>query len=119
MQRILRPLMAIRPMPPLVQLNLRSNESSPLHRQIYEQLRQAMLHGVLKPGDRLQSSRELAEELGISRNTVATAYEQLLAEGYIHGEKGSGTYVSLALPDELLFTHVTELPKEGRVLSSR
>lgn len=111
--------MANRPIPPLIQLNVRPKEALPLHRQIYEQLRQAMLHGILKPGARLQSSRELADELGVSRNTVANAYDQLLAEGYIHGEHGSGTYVSSSLPDELLFTHVTELPKEGRVLSSR
>src|SRR5262249_44132895 len=111
--------MANRPIPPLIHLALQSDQLFPLHRQLYEQLRQAMLQGILKPGARLQSTRELAEQLGISRNTVASAYEQLFAEGYIYSETGSGTYVSTALPDELLFTHSTELPKEGRVLSSR
>src|SRR5437868_3923325 len=75
---------------------------TPLYRQLYDSLRRAILAGQLAPGTRLQSTREMAEELNVSRNTVVNAYEQLLAEGYLEGQVGSGTYVSRALPEALL-----------------
>jgi GntR family transcriptional regulator/MocR family aminotransferase len=75
---------------------------TPLYRQLYDSLRRAILTGQLAPGTRLQSTREMAEELSVSRNTVVNAYEQLLAEGYLEGQVGSGTYVSRALPEDLL-----------------
>src|ERR1051325_11630585 len=75
---------------------------APLYRQLYEWLRKGILSGQLRAGTRLQSARELASDLGVSRNTVMTAFEQLLAEGYLEGQVGSGTYVSRALPEDLL-----------------
>jgi GntR family transcriptional regulator/MocR family aminotransferase len=66
----------------------------PLYRQIYRALREAMLGGRLLPGVRLPSTRTLATELGVSRNTVLAAYDQLLAEGYLDGRVGSGTVVA-------------------------
>ena len=105
--------------PPLIDLHVDASQSIPLHLQLYGQLRQAILRGAFKPGTRLQSTRQLASELKVSRNTVASAYEQLLAEGYIAGRIGSGTYVSSAIPDELLFTHTKDLPERGRDLSLR
>jgi GntR family transcriptional regulator / MocR family aminotransferase len=77
----------------------------PLHRQIYEGLRQAILDGRLRPGQRITSSRALSVELGVSRLPVLVAYGQLLHEGYLRGRTGSGTFVSAALPDDLLRTH--------------
>jgi GntR family transcriptional regulator/MocR family aminotransferase len=74
----------------------------PLHRQLYEQLREAILSRRLGPAVRFPSTRMLAAELGVSRNTVLNAYEQLLAEGYLEGRIGSGTYVARQLPDDLL-----------------
>jgi GntR family transcriptional regulator/MocR family aminotransferase len=74
----------------------------PLHRQIYEGLRRAILDGLLRPGQRVPSSRALAMEMGVSRLPVLTAYDQLRHEGYLQGRTGSGTYVSAALPDDLL-----------------
>ena len=71
----------------------------PLHRQLYRALRDAVLSGRLAPGSRLGSSRELARELGVSRNTVLAALEQLVAEGYATTRAGSGTFVSDALPE--------------------
>ena len=65
-------------------------------------LRVAILDGRLQPGAKLPSTRMLAEELAVARNTVMGAYEQLLAEGYLEGETGSGTYVARALPDKFL-----------------
>jgi GntR family transcriptional regulator/MocR family aminotransferase len=69
----------------------------PLYRQICDGLRARILSGELQGGERLPSSRELAAELGVSRNVVLLAYEQLEAEGYIRGRRGSGTYVSQGL----------------------
>ncbi|MGF6230735.1 GntR family transcriptional regulator/MocR family aminotransferase [Inquilinus ginsengisoli] len=74
----------------------------PLHRQIYDGIRGAILAGALRPGQRIPSTRGLAVELGVSRLPVLAAYEQLLHECYLDGRAGSGTYVSQALPDELL-----------------
>lgn len=71
----------------------------PLHRQLYDGLREAILHGRLALGARLPSSRQFALEHGVSRNTVALAYDQLRAEGYVRGAERSGTFVSLSLPD--------------------
>lgn len=74
----------------------------PLHRQLYEGLREAVLAGRLRAGTRLPSTRALAAELGVSRNTVMGAFLQLLAEGYLVGRVGSGTYVADSLPEDLL-----------------
>ena len=77
-----------------------SNE--PLHRQLYNELRTAILGGRLPTGCRLPASRELAQVTGLSRNTVLSAYDQLIAEGYIDSRAGSGTYVASTLPDQVL-----------------
>lgn len=69
-------------------------KSVPLIRQIYDQIRIRILHGELAAGERLPSTRELASSLGISRNVVIEAYDQLFVEGYVEGKKGSGTYVA-------------------------
>jgi GntR family transcriptional regulator / MocR family aminotransferase len=66
----------------------------PLSRQLYRWIRQAILSGTATAGNRLPSTRDLAEQLGVSRTVVVLAYEQLLAEGFIAGRGGSGTYVS-------------------------
>jgi len=66
----------------------------PLGRQIYGQVRSAVLSGALPAGTKLPSSRAMAARLGVARTSVVTAYEQLLAEGYAEGRHGSGTFVS-------------------------
>ncbi len=70
----------------------------PLHRQLYEALRRAVLDGKLSAGDRLPSSRELAQDLSISRNTVMAALNQLTVEGYLTSRVGSGTFISERVP---------------------
>jgi len=67
---------------------------TPLFRQIYESFRQRILHGELHEGEKLPSTRELASSLQVSRTVIVEAYEQLLAEGYIEGRHGSGTFVA-------------------------
>ncbi len=67
---------------------------TPLTRQIYMQVRAAVLSGALGPGTRVPSSREMAMQLGVARTSVVAAYEHLLAEGYIESRRGSGTFIS-------------------------
>ncbi|HET6596798.1 MAG TPA: PLP-dependent aminotransferase family protein [Anaerolineales bacterium] len=81
---------------------IHSEIDSPLHRQLYTHLQTAILRGDLKPGTRLPSTRALATQLNISRNTVLNAYQQLIAEGYLDGRVGRGTFVAQILPDHLL-----------------
>lgn len=81
------------------------DRSGPLYQQVYKSIRRGVLTGRLKPGTKLPSSRDLSEELRVSRNTVVQAYEQLLAEGYIEGRLGWGTFVAASVPDELLAVH--------------
>lgn len=70
----------------------------PLFQQLYRQLRQAVLEGRLRPGVRLPATRFLARELGLSRNTVLTAYEQLASEGFLELRHRSGVFVAEDLP---------------------
>ena len=74
-----------------------SKTGEPLFRQVYRGLRDAILRGALSPGEKLPSTRDLAEQLGVSRTVSLMAYEQLLAEGFASGRAGSGTYVSRAV----------------------
>lgn len=64
-----------------------------LYEQIYEYIRQEIREGKLRPGERLPSTRSLAEYLQISRSTASLAYDQLLAEGYIASRPYRGYYV--------------------------
>jgi GntR family transcriptional regulator / MocR family aminotransferase len=63
---------------------------TPLTRQIYMQVRSAVLSGALRPGTRMPSSRAMASKLGVARASVVLAYAQLLAEGYVESRHGSG-----------------------------
>src|SRR3979490_3161400 len=71
-----------------------SKDGGPLSRQVYVWLRRAILVGSLRPGESLPSTRDLAEQLGVSRTVILLAYDQLLAEGFVEGRAGSGTYVA-------------------------
>lgn len=70
-----------------------------LQRWLYDALRQAIVGGRLPPGSALPGTRTLAQQYGLARGTVASAYEQLLSEGYLVTRKGSATRVSTELPD--------------------
>jgi GntR family transcriptional regulator/MocR family aminotransferase len=70
----------------------------PLFRQLYGGIRDAVLGGRLPAGAHLPPSRGLAAELGVSRNTVTLAYDQLVAEGYLRGRPRSGMQVASTLP---------------------
>jgi len=83
-------------------LHLDRSSSVPLSTQLYAGIRKAILRKDLRAGMRVPATRFLAQHLGVSRNTVASAYEQLTAEGYLEGRMGSGTVVSGTLPEEFL-----------------
>jgi GntR family transcriptional regulator / MocR family aminotransferase len=80
----------------------------PLHLQLAEGLRRVILAGKLLPGQRLPSTRSLAQSLHLSRTTVTHSYDQLLSEGYLETRPGSGTFVCAQLPDNLLRTDPIE-----------
>jgi len=84
-------------------ITLRDESAAPpLYRQIYEAIRAEILSGIYASGMRLPSTRELAQNLSVSRITVVNAYDQLLAEGYLEGRSGAGTFVAGELPETLL-----------------
>jgi GntR family transcriptional regulator / MocR family aminotransferase len=85
----------------------------PLHRQVYDGYRDAILRGDLAPGQKIPSSRELASEIRVSRFPVLNAYAQLLAEGYFESQVGSGTFISTTLPEQMMSSdHQTEPSEE-------
>jgi 2-aminoadipate transaminase len=75
-------------------LMLDSSLRKPLYVQIRDQIRERIVTGGLKVGDRLEPSRALAHHLGVHRTTVGNAYADLEAEGLIRGTVGRGTYVT-------------------------
>jgi GntR family transcriptional regulator/MocR family aminotransferase len=81
---------------------VRLEGEGPLYQRLYRGLRGAILEGRLGAGARLPSSRGLARELGLSRNAVLMAFDQLFAEGYVEGRVGSGTFVAKTLPDAMV-----------------
>ncbi|MEI5672563.1 MULTISPECIES: MocR-like pyridoxine biosynthesis transcription factor PdxR [unclassified Nocardioides] len=70
----------------------------PLGAQLADQVRHQVTDGRLAPGDRLPSSRALAGELGVARAVTEQAYGQLVAEGWLEGRHGSGTFVAAGRP---------------------
>lgn len=80
----------------------RLDGNGPLYEQLYRSIRQAILGGELKPGNRLESTRALARNAKVSRNVAIAAYDQLMAEGYIESRRGAGSFVAQTLPDRNL-----------------
>lgn len=108
----------------ILAISLDPADATPLHLQLYNQLRDAIVAGRQGAGMRLPSSRALAAELRVSRNTVLNALDQLLAEGYLEGRRGSGTYITEGLPDDLLWIRAAHKKsagptRRGRTLSAR
>ena len=102
---------------PLVTIDRRS--SRPLHRQIYDGFRGAILRGELRGAQQVPSSRLLAQELGISRIPVISAYEELLSEGYFESRVGAGTFVSRSLPETLTSVESSAAPAQFTPAKSR
>lgn len=86
----------------------RSVNSGPLYKQIYQALKQQILEGILAEHDQLPSKRELADHLHVSMNSVISAYQQLIAEGYVYTKERRGYFVEaldafIAAPEEEIF----------------
>lgn len=77
-----------------MQFQLDRDASLPLAEQIARSIETRILSGTYKPGQRLPSTRQLSQELGVSRSTVSDAFDMLMAEGLIIGVTGSGTFVN-------------------------
>ncbi|HEY6331616.1 MAG TPA: PLP-dependent aminotransferase family protein [Blastocatellia bacterium] len=90
-----------------------------LYRQLYNSIREQVLVGNFAPGQKMPSTRTLAADFGISRNTVLNAFEQLKAEGYLEGLSGSGTYVARSLPDEMTQAPRLNPPQKPAVADKR
>lgn len=74
-------------------IRIEKNSSTPLSRQILEQVRAQCFGGLLRPGQCLPSVRELAKQLVVNVNTVVRVYERLAAEGLVELRQGEGTFV--------------------------
>jgi GntR family transcriptional regulator / MocR family aminotransferase len=72
---------------------LENKSEEPLYLQLYNYFKQEIQKGTIKPGEMLPSKRKLSLHLGISQNTVETAYQQLQAEGYVEGVPRKGIFV--------------------------
>src|SRR5471030_2699806 len=94
-------------------LALEGRSPLPMYRRIYDGIRALVLDGRLQPGEALPSSRSLAAERGISRNTVVAAFEQLAAEGFLVTRVGDATRVA-AGPKGGAQSHASARQKVGR-----
>lgn len=99
-------------------LSLDASSPEPLHRQLYDELRGAILTGQLHAGSRMPASRELASVTKLSRNTILAAYDQLIAEGYIEGRAGSGTFVARTVHERMV-PQAAQAPLNAGVDGSR
>jgi 2-aminoadipate transaminase len=87
-----------------IPLHLQTRSTIPLYVQLRDQMRALVHSGELQPGDRIPASRELAEQLGVHRTTVANVYAELEAEGLIEGFVGKGTFIRQPDTPEREFT---------------
>lgn len=77
----------------MLHINIDKENKQSLSQQICNDIKSYILQGILKPEEKLPSSRELARYVNVSRNTVIESYEQMIAEGYLYSKNGSGTYI--------------------------
>ena len=107
-------------------IHINPNDGLPIYRQIVRQVKHALASGVLKPGNKLPSQRELAHELVISHLTVKKAYDTLESEGVIRTQRGRGTFVAERPPTGLhrqstdrIRKRLTELTDAARLLGMK
>ncbi len=96
----------------------RTHSSSTLQQQLYLQIRESILSATFPPGMPLPSSRRLADDLGVSRNTVVLAYEWLTNEGYIHTRPGVGTFVTESVPENCIAVDTTHEEPDNSIVPS-
>ncbi|MDG3085201.1 PLP-dependent aminotransferase family protein [Vibrio hannami] len=86
---------------------------------LFQAIRDKIVSGLWHKGGKLPSSRQLAEELSVSRNTVTLVYEQLVAEGYIESKRGSGFYITLELPEHFIGSESKKAHSRGQLNVTR
>ncbi len=96
--------------------------AGPIYLQIAHHVRRALARGVVRPGDKLPSARELAQHLKVNPNTVVHAYAYLEREGMVETRRGLGTYIREDAPlrvsqQELLIAAARQYAREVRALS--
>lgn len=96
-------------------IDLRPDSDIALHRQIYEQIRTAILTGRVRSRQKLPASRQLAISLSVSRTTITESYDQLISEGYLQTKPGAGTFVSDQIPDSLLNADLNADSTAGKI----
>jgi len=98
-----------------IPINIDRFGSQSLQNQIFESIRQQILRGQLKSGALLPSTRSLSQQMGVSRNTIARAYDRLIAEDYIFTQRTVGTFVNANLPENSLALKDVALPGQKDV----
>lgn len=89
----------------MILLKVDAKGDEPLYKQIYSQIVDSIDKNILKPGDKLPSSRRLADQLGINRTTVYKAYEELWSKGFTESKQGSYSFVRKRNEVKTLATH--------------
>ena len=90
-------------------IQVQRKSAIPIKRQIYQKIRDQIFIGVLTAGVALPSTRELAEQIKVSRNTVCEAYEMLIAEGFVLHRQGAPTRIAEGLQLEIDLEKKTEI----------
>jgi GntR family transcriptional regulator len=100
----------------MFRFRLDGSSGVPPYLQLVQQVRQSLLLGYLRAGDRLPTVKEVAVDLAINPNTVVKAYRQLEHEGLTAGRPGQGTFITdaLAVPPEGGFGHAEQAGEELR-----
>ncbi|WP_018353041.1 GntR family transcriptional regulator [Longispora albida] len=89
----------------MIEFHLDSRSGVSPYLQLVQQVRQALLLGVLEAGDRLPTVKEVVAQLAINPNTVLKAYRELERDGLASAKPGVGTFVTATLADESLAAH--------------
>ncbi|MFD2574219.1 PLP-dependent aminotransferase family protein [Spirosoma soli] len=97
-------------------LTISKSASTPVFVQLSEQINQLIRAGTLSAGQRLPGTRQLADWLGVHRQTIVAAYDEGLAQGWLESRPGSGTYVAVhfsdVTPQALVSETANNLPNE-------
>ncbi|WP_133062412.1 GntR family transcriptional regulator, partial [Corynebacterium diphtheriae] len=94
-------------------ITLNRASADPIPTQIADHIRTLVGRGLLKPSDHVPSTRALSTQLDISRGSAVTAYEQLLAEGFLIAARGSGTCINPDLTPTPCPLYTSPSPRDG------
>ncbi len=98
----------------VIALRIDAKSGVPPYLQIAQQVRQALVAGVLQPGDQLPTVKEVVTQLAINPNTVFKGYRELEREGLVEGRRGAGTFVLRRPPGPAPGAHANLARSLGR-----